>query len=262
MVMDVIAGYDPQDKATSWEVLQQQGNYAASLDQDFLKGKRIGVLGSFFGTAPEHDQVNLVTLKAIERMRAAGASIIDISEKVDSNELLQQASVHLYDLQEDLDCYLARVEAASPVHSLADIIASGHYHPGIGENIKAARMLSKDSLEYKDHLLYQVRLRDQMVNLLVGNSLDAMVYPHQKRLVVPVGQTQVERNGVLASVTGFPAITVPAGFSLPTDSAPAGIPIGIEFLGRPWGERSLLSIAYSLEMLQPWQQLPPSTPQL
>jgi len=33
--------------------------------------------------------------------------------------------------------------------------------------------------------------------------LDAIVFPHQKRPVVPVGETQVERNGALGSVTGL-----------------------------------------------------------
>ena len=48
--------------------------------------------------------------------------------------------------------------------------------------------------------------------------LDAIVFPHQKRLVVPVGETQVERNGALGAVTGFPSIVVPGGFSSPTRS--------------------------------------------
>jgi len=52
-----------------------------------------------------------------------------------------------------------------------------------------------------------------VIAILEENKLDAIVYPHQKRLVVPIGESQVERNGFLASITGFPAITVPAGFS-------------------------------------------------
>lgn len=51
----------------------------------------------------------------------------------------------------------------------------------------------------------------------------ASFYPHQKRLVVPIGEDQVERNGVLSNATGFPAITFPRGFSEPTPDAPQDI---------------------------------------
>ena len=78
-------------------------------------------------------------------------------------------------------------------------------------------------------------------SILEEKKLDAIVYPHQKRLVVPIGESQVERNGFLASITGFPAITVPAGFSS------TGVPVGIELLGRPYAEPTLFKLAYAYE---------------
>jgi Asp-tRNA(Asn)/Glu-tRNA(Gln) amidotransferase A subunit family amidase len=92
--------------------------------------------------------------------------------------------------------------------------------------------------------------------------LDALVYPHQKRLVVPVGEPQTERNGALASAAGFPAITLPGGFSRPTDDAPVGVPIGIEFMGRPWSEGDLISIAYAFEQRTLFRRTPPFVPPL
>jgi hypothetical protein len=75
------------------------------------------------------------------------------------------------------------------------------------------------------------------------NHLDAVVYPLQKRLVVPVTElNQAERNGILASMTGFPAITVPAGFSAPTKTAPLGVPAGMDILSKPWSEAKLLAL--------------------
>jgi Asp-tRNA(Asn)/Glu-tRNA(Gln) amidotransferase A subunit family amidase len=98
------------------------------------------------------------------------------------------------------------------------------------------------------------------MKLMADLKLDAFVYPHQKRLVVPVGEPQVERNGVLGSVTGFPAITLPGGFSHPTKAAPEGVPIGLEILGRPWSEGALISIAYAFEQLTLFRKPPYSTP--
>jgi len=56
------------------------------------------------------------------------------------------------------------------------------------------------------------------MKILADDRLDAVVFPHQKRLVVPVGETQVERNGALGSVTGFPSIVAPGLFETNPDS--------------------------------------------
>ena len=63
-------------------------------------------------------------------------------------------------------------------------------------------------------------------------------------------------------IAGFPAITVPAGFSPPTESAPIGVPVGIEFLGPPFSEPQLLQIAYGFEQATHARKPPQSTPPL
>jgi amidase len=111
-------------------------------------------------------------------------------------------------------------------------------------------------LEYFRRLHEQEQLRRKLLKIMADCQLDAFVFPHQQGLVVKIGQTQVGRNGVLASVIGFPSITIPAGFSAPTTTAPLGVPIGIEFIGRTWSERHLLEIAAALEQARP-VRLPP-----
>jgi Asp-tRNA(Asn)/Glu-tRNA(Gln) amidotransferase A subunit family amidase len=73
---------------------------------------------------------------------------------------------------------------------------------------------------------------------------------------------QAERNGILAALAGFPAITVPAGFSTPTESAPIGVPVGIEFLGPAFSEPQLFQIAYGFEQATHARKPPQSTPPL
>lgn len=107
-----------------------------------------------------------------------------------------------------------------------------------------------------------MELQQTIMKVMADHQLDALVYPHQKRLVVPVGETQVERNGVLASITGFPAIVVPAGFSPPSDSAPLNVPVGIELMGRPWSEPTLIQLAYSYEQASRHRRPPEGTPVL
>ena len=98
---------------------------------------------------------------------------------------------------------------------------------------------------------------------MAKNDVVALIYPHQKRLPVMIGEpNQAERNGILASLAGFPAITVPAGFSSPTESASVGVPVGIEFLGQPFSEPQLLRIAYGFERTTHARKPPQSTPPL
>jgi amidase len=79
---------------------------------------------------------------------------------------------------------------------------------------------------------------------------------------VPIGEEQVERNGVLSNSTGFPAITSPSGFSRPRANAPLGVPVGIELLGPEWSEPTLLALAFAFEQVAQPRRPPASTPPL
>jgi Asp-tRNA(Asn)/Glu-tRNA(Gln) amidotransferase A subunit family amidase len=90
-----------------------------------------------------------------------------------------------------------------------------------------------------------------------ANKLDAITYPEQKYLVVKIGSpSQIGRNGILAALTGFPVVTVPAGFSPPTDHAPIGTPIFMEILGLPWSESILVNIASHISALAHVRRMP------
>jgi Asp-tRNA(Asn)/Glu-tRNA(Gln) amidotransferase A subunit family amidase len=256
-VLETIAGYDPKDRTTAWSV-GKSPRFSSFLDADGLKSARLGVLSSFLGTGPEHDEVNAVMETALQALRDSGAHLVTLEDNIDADELIRDVSVGLFELDADLSAYLK--ERGAPVGSLSEILASGKFEPVL-KNVYE-RALETDSAEYRNRLLKRPVLREQLVAIMADHRLDAIVYPHQKRLVVPIGEDQVDRNGVLASVTGFPAITVPAGFSPPTDSAPLGVPVGIEFLGRPWSEGELLRIAYAFEQATHFRRPPRSTPPL
>ncbi len=199
--------------------------------------------------------------RSLDAMKEGGAELVEVSEPIDTNYLASKVSVHLHTLKDDLEGYLKSLgdNASTTVEALID---SGKIHPGIVENMKTAAGLSKDSDEYRSRTLKRLALKTQVMKLMADLKLDALVYPHQKRLAVPVGESQVERNGVLGSATGFPSIAVPAGFSRPTESAPEGVPIGLEILGRPWSEGILISRAYAFEQRTGFRKPPFSTPPL
>jgi amidase len=93
--------------------------------------------------------------------------------------------------------------------------------------------------------------------------LDLLFYPMQSRLVEPVvEQQQRDRNGILGALTGFPALTLPGGFSEPTATAPIGVPVGAEFLARPFEEPFLLAAGRGYEQATGHRTPPPTTPPL
>lgn len=253
--LNVIVGYDQADAVTG---LAKDLNidYTQSLKADGLKGKRIGVLNSFFGTAEQHQSTNKVVRNSVAQMKQAGAEIIELETPINADALVKNTSVHLYDLQDDLSRYLKVNPSQKPVGDLKALIASGQFDVGIKSNIEMAATLSKDSAEYKKRLEARKQLQLDVQKMMTEQKLDALVFPHQKRLVVPVGETQIERNGVLGSVTGYPSIVIPAGFSPKSETAPIGVPVGVEIFGLPLTEGKLIEIAYSYEQQFPMRQKP------
>jgi Asp-tRNA(Asn)/Glu-tRNA(Gln) amidotransferase A subunit family amidase len=262
-MLQAMAAADPADPQT---VGHPHQDYLAALDAAALKGKRIGALRVMFGSKPEHSEVNEVMERAIAAMRQAGAVLIDIdAPELGADQLIAQNDVQKYEFKAVMDRYLATIPNA-PAKTVDAIYAGGRYnHPTLEGFLKSA-VSFKDGLSEAD---YQIRLdRDAKTHALLDkvmddNHLDAVVYPLQKRLVVPITElNQADRNGILASVTGFPAITVPAGFSAPTKTAPLGVPVGMDILGKPWSEAKLLSLAYSFEQATHFRRSPESAPPL
>lgn len=255
-VLDVIAGYDPEDAVTTACKGKVPETYTAYLKQDGLKGKRIGILHSFFGNEEKHAEVNSAVLGCIEDMKQDGAIFIDLDADISSPKLVSEVSVHIHDLKADLGAYLTAFGDNVPVHSIDEILASGKYHKGIEDNLRMANGLDIHSEDYKNRMKKKQECQQFVLELIEQHQLDAIVYPHQKQLVCKAGKSQEERNGALGAVTGYPSIVVPAGFSAPDENAPIGVPIGMELLGKPFSEGTLIEIGYGFEYRHSYRKAP------
>ena len=178
--------------------------------------------------------------------------------------MLFRSSLINFEFKPAFNAYLASLGARAPVKTLDEFIARGEFHPSIRSGLLAAQKIADplSSAEYKQMLVRRNDLRQAVMTLLAAHQLDAVLYPHQRRLVVPIGEDQVERNGVLSNSTGFPAISFPGGFSPPSASAPGGVPVGIEILGPEWSEPVLFRLAYAYQEGGPARRPPSSTPPL
>ncbi|MGE4063589.1 MAG: amidase [Rhodospirillaceae bacterium] len=242
--LDVMAGFDLADVVTEGCIGRIPKSYTAFLDYGALKGKRVGVLRQFFGTGVEHAEVNRVMARVVDTVMDAHATVIDI-EIPDLAALTADVALGDYELKAGLDKYFMAV--GGEVRSFDEYVAQGTFIPLQAEQLKAAARKSMADPEYAAALQRRASLRKAVHGVFAQHRLDAILYPHQRRLVAKVGEDQLERNGVLANATGMPAITLPGGFSSPTDTAPLGVPIGVEFLGREWSEGLLIGMAAALE---------------
>src|SRR6202035_3368327 len=265
-LLDVMVGYDPNDPVTAFSVGNIPKTYTAFL-QNGLKGARLGVLTTLFGKGAEYEEVNKVLEKAIQAMKEQGAVIVPVEDPtLDSEVLTAKFRLNEPEFKAALNHYLQEQGAHVPVHSLAEIIASGNYHKPTLEKFFATAQSYEDgpnSPDYKDRRMKMDDIKIEVANLMAKNQLDALIYPHQKCLVLPIGATfQKDRNGVIAALAGFPAIEVPAGFSTPTTYAPIGVPVGMELLGRAWAEPELIKLAFGFEQATHLRKPPVSTPAL
>jgi amidase len=264
VVLDAMVGYDPNDPVTALSVGNVPKTYTAFL-QNGLKGARLGVLANGFGHGPEYEEVNQVMAKAIEALKEQGAVIVPVEDKVlDIDTLTANFRMNEPEFKAALNHYLQERGSHVPVHSLAEIIASGQYYKPTLEKFFTVTEAYEDgpnSPDYRERRIKMEEIKIEVANLMAKNQLDALVYPHQKCLVLPIGATfQKDRNGAIAALAGFPAIEVPAGYSRPTADAPIGVPVGMEILGRAWAEPELIRLAYGFEQATHLRKPPVFTP--
>ncbi|WP_313379526.1 amidase family protein, partial [Achromobacter insolitus] len=80
-------------------------------------------------------------------------------------------------------------------------------------------------------------LRDEVLAAMEHGQLDLLAYPTARGAPARLGEPQRGGNGLLAAVTGLPALSVPIGFTA------SGVPVGLELLGPAGSERLLLDAA-------------------
>jgi Asp-tRNA(Asn)/Glu-tRNA(Gln) amidotransferase A subunit family amidase len=262
-VLQVIAGEDPRDPATAAGRGHVDASYAASLRLDGLKGARLGVLHQAYDTPTLDHEVDAVFRGALGELRNLGAEVLDPVE-VDGLDALRAAQVGgCNQFKYDLNQYLAGLGDKAPMHTLEDIVKSRRFHPSIQvrlESAQAADDVPGQTAGCRSREEFRTRLRAAVVKLMDAAELDALVYPtwsNPPRLIGDLNTPGGDNSQLFAPSTGFPAITVPMGYTR------AGtLPAGLQLLGRAWSEATLLRLAYAYEQATHHRHPPAATPPL
>jgi Asp-tRNA(Asn)/Glu-tRNA(Gln) amidotransferase A subunit family amidase len=219
LLLEIIAGEDARDRRTrtapaaAWRAAASRG----------ARGLRIAVVEDDGGGEPLASDAGIAAWRAgLERLRAAGATLVPMA-------LPALAALRL------LNGPILATEAA-------------RYHaPAMRERLEAygefarLRLLAAHGYGAGAYALAQqgrAAFRAELTRRIEG--LDLFSTPTMPGPAPALGVPASTRHTAGINVLGWPAITVPVG-------AAGGLPLGLQLVGRPWDEASVLSAAGVVE---------------
>ncbi|WP_052759814.1 amidase family protein [Paenibacillus sp. DMB20] len=276
LVLSAMAGTDKEDKATN-AAKQHVQDYGKKLNASSLKHARIGVATDFFG---DNAEVDAITKKAISKMKSMGTVVVPVTFSKQSKYLWTPVLGPVGDAEfkSQFEKYLSFLPSDAPktLQEVIDISESPEVmnsatpmNPARLEGLKTALAKADDlnSKEYKNIINQEMpKTRKEITKIMKDNKLDAIVFPtmscpasnrfdkEDPTYVCKAYDTYAA--SYVASATGFPEVTVPAG------TVKAGVPVGISFLGTAYTEQKLLDLAYSFEQAAKARTVPVNTPKL
>lgn len=248
-LLQAITGTDLLDPATATSA-GKVTDYTKALDANGLSGARLGVARNFFGWHPEVDRQMTAVLDLLKQL---GATLVDPAEIPNTKEYGDsEYEVLLYEFKHGLNGYLAALPENGQPRTLAELIAWNSRNaeremPWFGQEIfeqaEAKGPLSEKA--YLDALARNHRFsRAEGIDAVLGeHRLDALVCPTMGP-AYPIDWVNGDHFGGSATspsaVSGYPHITVPAGFV-------HGLPWGLSILGPAWSEAKLIRYASAFE---------------
>ena len=247
ILLGAMTGSDSNDPANA-TYPEAPASFVDNLSADALRGKRIGVIRSFHG-AKSNRRVEIVLRSSIRAMKKRGATIVDDLEIDFEGVSAAEGIVLMHEFKADLAKYLQ--ESGAPLKTLEEIIAFNEANadtvmPIFGQE----RMLASnesgdlDSPEYLDALaLSKERSRAALDRAMQEHNLDVLIAPtngpawlidHKNGDAYHIGSSSY------AAVSGYPNVTVPAGFV-------TGLPVGLSFIGSMNSDKAVIEIAYAFE---------------
>lgn len=260
---DAVAGFDAEDLLTlSTPGKTPVGSYTQFLKADGLVGARVGVLRDLFRPGEKHAEGRAIIEKAVKTMQDNGAIVIDdLSLGFDLLGALDGSGgmrTNYHEAQFSYDLYFRRLGPGAPIKNMDELVALGDLvKPSIRKAYQEFRSLAhhQDYLARRD---LQESIRDQLVALMDRYKLDVLVYPF--KTLPPEGHLEErvgEKDNPVSSITGLPALIVPAGYTSRENG-----PIGLEILGRPYSEPTLFRIGYAYEQKSRVRKPAPLVPPL
>ncbi len=259
MLLSAIAGHDPKD-STSASV--SVPDFAAQLEGD-LRGLRLGVAKEYSVDGMEPG-VEEAVATALRKLESLGAELIEVSLPHTEYAL----ATYYITAPAEASANLARFDGVR-YGSVVDAPTLRETYErtrgeGFGPEVKRRIMLGTYALSSGYYDAYYVKA--QKVRTLIKHdferaweSVDAIVAPTSPTVAFPLNA----RTGdpyqmyladiftIPANMAGIPGVSVPCGFA-------DGLPVGLQFLGKPFDEATMLKIAHVYERSESWHTTHPA----
>jgi aspartyl-tRNA(Asn)/glutamyl-tRNA(Gln) amidotransferase subunit A len=242
LIMNAVAGYDSNDP-TSLNL--PVPDYTQALGGD-IKGLRLGVVKEFF-EAPFEPQVKESVCKAIDTLGALGVIISEVSWPIYHDAMAIASVIQMV----EATAYHTKLirEKASKIYPPARLRLEAGVFIQATDYVQAQR--ARTLFYHQSYDLFQ------KVDILAGPTVPVTAFPIGTPKV-KIGEKKVNLISLMSQYTrpfnlnGFPAITVPCGFS------DDGLPIGLQIAGRPFDDETVLRVAHTYEQATEWHRQRPN----
>ncbi|HZX63798.1 MAG TPA: Asp-tRNA(Asn)/Glu-tRNA(Gln) amidotransferase subunit GatA [Myxococcales bacterium] len=262
LLLQAIAGRDQNDQTSS---LRPVPDYTAALE-DGARGFTVGVPAEYFGEGLD-PEIERSVRSAIDALERDGAKVVPISLPNSPHAIATYYIVATAEASSNLARYdgIRYGPRAQGQRSLLDLYERTRAE-GFGAEVKRRILLGTYALSAGYYDAYY--LRAQKVRALIRRDFDRAFAAGVDAVVSPTAPTPAFRLGekiddplamylndiytVSVNLAGLPGISVPSGFSK------AGLPIGLQLVGRPFEEATLLRLARAAEraVALPARELP------
>ncbi|MNM08253.1 Glutamyl-tRNA(Gln) amidotransferase subunit A [compost metagenome] len=236
LLLNAMLGLDDSDAAMGAGAGRTHGDYTAFLDENGLKGARIGVPRDYYFEEVGEARTEIFNA-AVRLMKERGAVIVDPADIPTAREI-RYSSVLLNEFKTALNGYLAKLGPGAPMRTLKDIIRFNDAHPM--ETLRYGQSTLLDA-EYRTSgaLTEPQYLRDRALDLKLckEEGIDAVMREHRlDALLFPA-----DFGSRISARAGYPSVIVPAGYTSENE------PLGVTFCGPAYSEPTLIRLAYAYE---------------
>ena len=249
VVLEAICGHDPRDATSAPRPVP---NWPEELKQD-VRGLRVGVPREYFGNGAD-PAVEQAVRDAIDQLAALGVAVEDVSLPHTDHAL----ATYYIIAPAEASANLARYDGIKYGYAAQDAETMWEAYSrtrgeGFGSEVKRRILIGAHALSSGYYDAYY--LKAQKVRTLIAEdfrqafaSVDALVCPTSATTAFKLGERMDDPLSMYLSdlytlpgnVAGLPGISLPCGLA-------GGLPVGLQFLGRPFDESTLLRLAYAYE---------------
>jgi len=261
LLLSVISGHDSKD---STSVNIPSVNYLSYLSDD-VKGLRIGLPWEFFGEGVEED-VKEPVMEAADKFEELGASCYEISLPTMSYALAAYYIIAMSEASSNLARYdgLRYGYRDESDEGNFDEVFSRNRRIGFGAEVRRRIILGTYALSagyFEQYYMKALKIRTlirrdfersfKQVDVIIGPTMPLLPFNLGEKIDDPLKLYMCDILTVPANLAGCPAISVPCGFR-------RGLPVGLQIIGKPFDEGTILRAAYAFEQNTEYHKRRPS----